>query len=95
MIYAAPNGLQWSRLGLTVSRKAGNAVRRARWKRRLREVFRRNKPLLPVGYDLVVIVRSSTRGNAEPTIDALREEFIELAGAAQKRADKKQGSGGD
>ena len=89
MIYAAPNDREWSRLGLTVSRKAGNAVRRNRWKRRLREVFRRNKPALPIGYDFVVIVRSSTKGREHPDLEALREEFITNAHAAAERATRK------
>jgi ribonuclease P protein component len=86
VIYAAPNGLEWSRLGLTVSRKAGNAVRRNQWKRRLRDAFRRNKTELPVGYDFVVIVRSSTSKREHPDMNTLSEEFIASAHAAATRA---------
>lgn len=95
MVYAAPNGLEWSRLGLTVSRKAGKAVRRTRWKRRLRDIFRRNKSHLPVGYDIVVIVRSSTRNREHPEFDSLRDEFIDVVNAAARRVRTKQGSSGD
>jgi len=54
VINAAPNGLEISRLGLSVSRKVGNAVVRNHWKRRIREAFRLNRATLPVGIDLVV-----------------------------------------
>ncbi|HYB09725.1 MAG TPA: ribonuclease P protein component [Alphaproteobacteria bacterium] len=57
------------RLGLTASRKVGNAVARNRARRRLREAARR---LLPggakPGYDLVVIARGET----------LRRSFADL-----------------
>ena len=48
-----------SRLGVTVSRKVGNAVVRNRVKRRIREWFRRDGPRLVAGRDVVVIARSA------------------------------------
>ena len=48
-----------ARLGVTVSRKVGNAVVRNRVKRRIREWFRRDGQALVAGRDVVVIARSS------------------------------------
>lgn len=47
------------RLGLVTSRKAGNAVRRNRVRRVVREVFRLHPEVFPVGCDVVVIARES------------------------------------
>ncbi len=49
----------YRRLGITASRKVGNAVVRNRCKRVVREVFRRNKELFPQGADIVVVVRQN------------------------------------
>lgn len=48
---------QYRRLGITASKKVGNAVTRNRCKRIVREVFRKNKELFPQGADVVVIVK--------------------------------------
>jgi ribonuclease P protein component len=47
-----------ARLGITVTRKFGNAVARNRAKRLFRELFRRSPELFPSGIDLVVIPKN-------------------------------------
>lgn len=47
-----------ARVGIVASRAAvGNAVQRARAKRRLREMFRRHQALVPAGCDLLIVAR--------------------------------------
>ncbi len=57
VVHGRPNGLAWSRLGLSVPRRVGTAVTRNRIKRLLREAFRLLQHELPAGYDIVVAVR--------------------------------------
>jgi ribonuclease P protein component len=57
VIYALPNGLDHLRLGLSVPRRVGRAVKRNRMKRFLREAFRLQQHELPGGYDVVVNVQ--------------------------------------
>lgn len=58
---ALPNGLERSRLGLSVGRRVGNAVRRNRIKRLLREAWRLNRDLLGTPCDVVFVPRPSWR----------------------------------
>ena len=75
LVFAFQNGLPYPRLGLSVSRKVGNAVFRNRWKRLLREAFRLSRDKLPDGLDLVVIPRSSSN----PTLPDLCKSLHRLA----------------
>ncbi|HEX9871993.1 MAG TPA: ribonuclease P protein component [Candidatus Tectomicrobia bacterium] len=53
-VYAYRWGDSAPRLGLAVGKTVGIAVVRNRVKRRLRELFRRQKVLVPRGYDLFI-----------------------------------------
>jgi len=53
-----PNGLPARRISVTVGRRFGNAVRRNRLRRRLREAMRELETELPGGIDVVCTPRS-------------------------------------
>ena len=63
------------RLGLTVSRKVGNAVTRNRAKRRLREIVRLYPtPEKLTGWDIVLIARTSA---SEREFELMRQDFLQ------------------
>ncbi len=57
VLLMSDNTISHPRLGITVSRRVGNAVHRNRVKRRIREFFRTHKSLLEVNKDYSVIAR--------------------------------------
>ena len=76
-VHAFPNQHGTPRLGLSVSRKVGNAVTRNTVRRRLREVFHSCISDMSRNLDLVVSARPPA---AEATFEELREEFRKSLG---------------
>ena len=61
-LFARPNGLSQSRLGITTTRRLGKAVTRNRARRLVREAYRTHREQLPMGLDLVFVVRQPLLG---------------------------------
>ncbi len=70
------NGLAYSRLGVSVGVKHGNAVRRARIKRVFRAAFREARNDLPKGFDYVLIPR---KGVKEYVTSAVKKALLDSA----------------
>ena len=73
VMYAAPNELGRTRVGITVSGRVGNAVVRNRVRRRLREALGARFARLPINSDVVVAARPASA----------RASWAELSGAVE------------
>jgi ribonuclease P protein component len=90
LVYGGLNGLPYPRLGISTSRKLGNAVFRNRWRRLLREAFRLSCCQLPPGVDLIVIPRPEVK----PTLAALLTSLPRLAERICRKLAPRTQSGG-
>jgi ribonuclease P protein component len=85
ILYFAPNSHGFPRMGITASRKVGNAVIRHRLKRRIREIYRRwpGRGTL-AALDLVMHLKPEARGAG--FADVQRDIAGLLQGVANQRA---------
>ncbi|MBU6386476.1 MAG: ribonuclease P protein component [Planctomycetes bacterium] len=71
VVHATANQLDRWRLGISISRKVGNAVVRNRWKRWIREAFRRQTKSSNPCFDLVIRPRKGAHGDFDSTCKSL------------------------
>jgi len=82
-VYAYRRGECVTRLGLAVGKAVGIAVVRNRVKRRLRELFRRRKALVPRGYDLFVRAVPTSAPASYTALEAAWCEVMAMLRAAE------------
>ncbi len=76
VVYWRKNRMGVTRLGITVSKKIGNSPERNRIRRIIREGVRKNREILPLGHDIVIVARSRCLSCKSTDIERLiRETF--------------------
>ena len=83
--YALPNRLAYTRIGLTTSKKIGNAVIRNRARRVLRAAFAEVAPMLKPGFDIVLVARSKTASVKSTALPPILTAQLEKLGALQSK----------
>lgn len=86
IVYGCANDRPYSRIGLSVSRKYGIAVKRNRLRRLYREAFRLGRDNWPTGIDFVLI----PRGRYEPSLAELLDALPQLAAEVAKKIGKQR-----
>jgi len=81
VLYAAPNDLGRTRIGITVSSRVGNAVVRNKVRRRLREALRARLDRLAPGNDLLLIARPVSARATWVELTTALDSVLERAGA--------------
>jgi ribonuclease P protein component len=99
-LFVRPNGLPISRFGWSIKKALGNAVKRNRIRRRLREILRMHRHEMASGWDVVIHPRASVAtaefaGLASELVKTMpREAPPAVAGGVGPSLDSGSGDGG-
>ena len=80
VVYALKNRTKNVRVGITTSKKVGNAVQRNRSRRVIREAFRALAPRVRHGFDLVLVARGKTPYVKSTDVRRQLERQLQAAG---------------
>ena len=80
VVYALKNRTKNVRVGITTSKKVGNAVQRNRSRRVIREAFRQLAPRVRPGFDLVLVARGKTPYVKSTDVRRQLERQLQAAG---------------
>jgi ribonuclease P protein component len=80
ILWGMPNTLGITRVGITASRKVGNAVTRNRARRLLRESARHLYRETTTGWDIVLVARSALPGALQPQVESVLRSMLNRAG---------------
>lgn len=88
VVYVLPNRLGLTRLGLTTSKKIGNAVARNRARRVLRAAYREVSPQIRGGIDIILVARTKTTFIKSTALTPLMTAQLEKLGAFTEQEKK-------
>ena len=85
VVYVLKNRTKNVRVGITTSKKIGNAVERNRCKRVIRAAYRSLLPEINGNYDFVFVARSKTKFKKSTEIQGIMSAMLQKAGAIEKK----------
>lgn len=86
--YCAKNRLGHNRIGITASKRVGNAVRRNRAKRVIRAAYTGLEGQLPQGYDFIFVARSRTAHcKMQPVQEMMLRQITALCEAPKRETE--------
>ena len=90
VIYCRKTGRPVNRLGITTGVKLGNAVKRNRARRRIRELYRTREAGLAAGYDVVVVARARVIYGRYSELERSFDQQMKKLGLALPKGDRPQ-----
>ncbi len=90
VIYCRKTGRPVSRLGITTGVKLGNAVKRNRARRRIRELYRTHEEKLLPGYDVVIVARTRAIYGSYAELERSFNRQVKKLGLTVSKGDEPQ-----
>lgn len=80
VIYLKRNGLGYTRVGFTVTKKIGNSVVRNKIRRRMKEILRKNFDNIEGDYDIILIPKKNVVDIDYKTLESAMIHILKISG---------------
>lgn len=85
ILYIRKNGKENTRIGVSITKKIGNAVVRNKLKRRIKSVNQDYITSIKLGYDLVIIPKKNAVGLTFKDLESAVKHIYQISGLLEKR----------
>lgn len=85
VIFFRKNNLNENRAGFVTTKKLGNAVKRNKYRRRLRESYRLYQDRIEKGHDMIFLFRNNIPEIGYAEIDSALKHIVSIAGLRKKK----------
>lgn len=84
VLFFKENSLTYNRVGFVTTKKLGNSVARNKFKRRLKEAYRKHKDRVKKGYDIILLSRAGAGEIDYRQIESALKHIMKISSLAVK-----------
>lgn len=85
VLFFIENDLTYNRVGFVTTKKLGNSVVRNKYRRRLKEAYKKNQSEIKTGYDIILLFRAGAKDIDYWKVESALRHIFKISKLKEKR----------